>query len=223
MDTIANCMSILNRECLADGRFRAGLAQHGPLAWSHEQVEQSFAQAWADRPSGPLWVFGYGSLIWNPMMPFDEHCNATLRGWHRSFCLRSISGRGTPAQPGRMLSLQAGGQVDGVALRVPADTCEQELRLLWTREMSSGTYVPLWHPLELAEGRDAIALVFVANAEHQQHDADDSPATAAAAIASAQGAFGPNIDYLLRLHHAMAARGINDPYIEAVVAQTHAR
>jgi cation transport protein ChaC len=194
------------------------LAQHGPLAWTPEQVEQNFAQAWAERPAGPLWVFGYGSLIWNPLMSFDAQCNATLRGWHRSFCLRSISGRGSPSQPGRMLSLQPGGQVDGIALRLPADTCEQELRLLWTREMSSGTYLPLWHALELADGRTATAIVFVAHAGHPQHDTDDTPATVAAAIASAHGAFGPNIDYLLKLHQALHARGLADPYIDAVVA-----
>ena len=52
-----------------------------------------------------LWVFGYGSLIWNPGFPHVETALATLPGFHRSFCMRSIHHRGSVAAPGLVLAL----------------------------------------------------------------------------------------------------------------------
>ncbi|MCE2749325.1 MAG: gamma-glutamylcyclotransferase, partial [Rhodobacter sp.] len=33
--------------------------------------------------TGRLWVFGYGSLIWNPGFPVADRQIARLDGWHR--------------------------------------------------------------------------------------------------------------------------------------------
>src|SRR5215475_1826444 len=98
-------MTILTRENLGNGSYRSGLAMPAHLAWSEAQVEQSLAETWARRPQGPVWVFAYGSLMWNPLIHCAEQRTATLQGWHRSFCLSSISGRGRPERPGRVLSL----------------------------------------------------------------------------------------------------------------------
>src|SRR3989338_3688207 len=70
----------------------------------------------------PLWIFGYGSLIWNPEFPVAERQIARLQGWHRSFCMHSIHHRGTETAPGLVLALdQAAGAVcDGGAFRVQA-------------------------------------------------------------------------------------------------------
>ena len=67
-----------------------------------------------------LWVFGYGSLIWNPGFPVAERRIATLEGWHRSFCMRSIHHRGTVERPGLVLALDRaeGAACTGVAFRV---------------------------------------------------------------------------------------------------------
>ena len=71
-------------------------------------------------PHGPLWVFAYGSLLWNPEFPIAERRIARVSGWHRSFCMRSIHHRGTEADPGLVLALDemAGAHCDGLALRV---------------------------------------------------------------------------------------------------------
>ena len=80
------------------------------LLWSAEQRAASLAATLACRPDdGPVWIFGYGSLMWNPALEFDESCTGTLVGWHRAFCLRLTAGRGTAGQPGRMLALKEGG------------------------------------------------------------------------------------------------------------------
>ena len=65
-----------------------------------------------------MWLFGYGSLIWNPAFAFAEQVPAFVRGWHRRFCLWMPMGRGTPEQPGLMLALDRGGGCRGVAFRV---------------------------------------------------------------------------------------------------------
>ena len=69
-----------------------------------------------------LWVFGYGSLIWNPGFEVEERRIARLPGWHRSFCMSSIHHRGTEEAPGLVLALDEapGEHCDGVAFRVAA-------------------------------------------------------------------------------------------------------
>ena len=57
----------------------------------------------------PVWIFAYGSLIWDPEFSYAESEPALLRGYHRSFCLYSYDYRGTPAQPGLVLGLDRGG------------------------------------------------------------------------------------------------------------------
>lgn len=212
-------MSPLTRENLAAGTLRRLLPLPEQLAWTEAQVAQSFADTWAQRPDdGPVWVFAYGSLIWNPLIVVEAEACATLHGWRRSFCLQSVVGRGCPERPGRMLSLQPGGHTQGVALRLPPGQAEQELRLLWAREMAMGSYRPTWVRLDLHQGADsAWAIAFVANPEHGQHQADDSVAAVAGAVARASGAFGRNIDYLHALAGALAARGLHDDYIAAIV------
>lgn len=212
-------MSMLTRDHLGDGRYLSelGLPQH--IAWSGQQIAQSLAQTLAARPDrGPIWVLAYGSLMWNPLIAFEAEHQATLHGWHRSFCLRSIGGRGSPQHPGRVLSLQPGGHVHGVALRLAEQTAHAELHLLWTREMPTGAYHPVWVPLTLDNGSTATAITFVANTEHTLHEPDDSPVTVARLIAVAAGAFGQNMDYVRALHQALKDRGQSDSYISDVWA-----
>lgn len=210
-------MSLLSRDALDDGSLRDRLAMPPGLAWSEEQVAASLAATLAQRPPGPVWVFGYGSLMWNPLLAFAERQVATLEGWQRSFCMRTITGRGRPEQPGRMLSLEPGGRVHGVALRLRDAEVERELRALWRREMLTGAYQPLWAPLALQRGGTAQAIVFVARPGHPMHEADTSVATVARRVAVAAGAFGPNIDYLHALARALAAEGLHDETVDELL------
>ena len=89
---------------------------------------------------GDLWIFGYGSLMWNPGF---AHCGAEpalLRGWHRSFCVYSRRYRGTPERPGLVLGLDRGGACRGMAFRVNRPAIADALTYLWEREMSGGIY-----------------------------------------------------------------------------------
>jgi glutathione-specific gamma-glutamylcyclotransferase len=81
----------------------------------------------------PVWIFGYGSLIWDPEFTYAETAAALLHGYHRSFCLYSYDYRGTPAQPGLVLGLDRGGSCRGVAFRLSFDALADRV---WLREMS---------------------------------------------------------------------------------------
>ena len=87
--------------------------------------------AWRDGGE-PVWVFAYGSLLWDGGLPTAAAEPALLRGYHRSFCLYSYDYRGTAARPGLTLGLDHGGSCRGAVLRLPADALDR----VWQREMS---------------------------------------------------------------------------------------
>ncbi|HEX9858136.1 MAG TPA: gamma-glutamylcyclotransferase, partial [Paracoccaceae bacterium] len=118
-----------------------------------------------------LWVFGYGSLIWNPGFPVAETRLARLTGWHRSFCMRSIHYRGTVADPGLVLALDraAGAHCDGLALRVAAGAEEETLASLRERELISSAYLEEWLMVDLAGGGQVETLAYVIDPGHEQY------------------------------------------------------
>jgi cation transport protein ChaC len=188
------------------------------VRWTPARIEQSMRDTLGARPdTGDLWIFGYGSLIWNPVCQFDIQHKAILEGWHRSFCLRTIAGRSSPQLPGRMLSLEPGGITEGVALRLPARALENELPLLWIREMPTGAYRPTWSPIAMEDGTRPTALTFVADRNHQLYEPNASVASVAAFIASACGPLGTNADYLFKLKESLASWNVADSYVDNLV------
>src|SRR5437588_8944484 len=98
----------------------------------------------------PVWVFAYGSLMWNPEMQFAERRPALLRGYNRSFCLYSRDYRGTPERPGLVLGLDRGGSCRGIAYRLPEQGLGPAIDRVWAREMAGREYrmrpVTVWTP-----------------------------------------------------------------------------
>lgn len=181
---------------------------------SDEELSASLSATLAAKPKGAgWWVFGYGSLLWNPIFPIAEARPALLRGLHRSFCLWSLASRGTVAAPGLVLALVPGGSCKGVAYRLPSPLAIDELHLLWRREMVVGGYMPRWVKLETA-GKPIVALAFTMKRNHPQHAGVLSLDRQATIIASACGHLGTSQDYLERTRIALVAHGIVDPYLE---------
>ena len=87
-----------------------------------------------------VWIFGYGSLMWDPGFAYVEARSALLRGYHRRFCVFSHRYRGTPERPGLVLGLDRGGCCRGIAYRVAASDVAAALHYLWEREMGNRTY-----------------------------------------------------------------------------------
>ncbi|QKJ86964.1 Gamma-glutamylcyclotransferase [Paramixta manurensis] len=190
------------------------------LLWTGEQRAASLAATLACRPdNSPVWIFGYGSLMWNPVFEAEEIAAATLNGWHRAFCLRLTAGRGTASQPGRMLALKQGGKTSGLAFCLPEARLHDELELLWKREMVTGCYLPTWCDLLLDDGRKVTALVFVMDPRHPLYEADTCVTTIAPLIARASGPLGTNAQYLFSLEQELVKRGMDDECLRDLVQQ----
>lgn len=211
---------MLTRELIASGGH-LNLLKDGDRRrlWSEEQLEASLAATLAKKPSGSalVWVFAYGSLIWNPMILYDDRHWATLTGWRRRFSLRMTLGRGSEEHPGRMLAIEPGaGSIRGVVLSVQTDGVHDELRLLWRREMLTGAYAPEWVTVTLDDGRQVDALIFASNPGHPHYEEDHSVATVAPLIAAACGPYGSNAEYVLRLHHELHLALSDDADVDAL-------
>ncbi len=165
----------------------------------------------------PLWVFGYGSLIWNPGFPFAERRPARLRGFRRAFCLRSIRYRGTPEAPGLVLALDPAETETcaGLAFRVaPQDEAEVRAYLHF-REMATDSYLETFQTVEVEGAGPVQALAYVMDVTHAAY-ARLSLEEQAAIIARAEGPAGPNRDYLHRTVEHLEALGLADPELEAL-------
>jgi glutathione-specific gamma-glutamylcyclotransferase len=167
------------------------------------------------------WVFGYGSLIWDPGFVPAERRIARIHGWHRSFCMRSIHYRGTAADPGLVLALDRapGAQCDGVAFRMVAGAEEETLAYLRDREMISDAYLEAHLPVSLQGGTEVLAVTYVINQANGQYCGRLSPDEQAAIIARSAGVRGPNRDYLYATVAHLADLGIGDAELDALAAR----
>jgi cation transport protein ChaC len=179
------------------------------------QIESMLASA--PRP-GPVWVFAFGSLIWNPAFLFDGRRVATVHGWHRQFCLWVRAGRGSPERPGLMLSLESGGSCRGVAYRLAPGTERAELDVLWRREMMTHAYRPVWAVARTPDG-PVPAIAFAANREHERYAPGLDADTVAARLAEAAGPLGRGCDYLFDTVRHLRELGLRDRALEALEAR----
>ncbi len=182
-----------------------------PEDWrrSDESRDESRRETLRDRWGQDIWVFGYGSLMWDPAFRFAEVRRATLTGYHRRFCLRSEVGRGTPEKPGLMAGLDLGGVCNGLVFRVEADRLEEESHYIWRREMLLRSYAPEFLPMETGQGA-VEAMAFVVNRDNPLLLPPMDLAETARRIAQAEGYLGPNIDYLENLASAFEVLGMED-------------
>jgi glutathione-specific gamma-glutamylcyclotransferase len=191
----------LSREAILDGTFlktvRAAVAKLGRSAQvrTDAQIDALAASAMATRPTtGDIWIFSYGSLMWNPTFRYVERRDAVLQGWHRKFCLRSPIGRGTPEHPCLMLALEQGDRTYGVGFRLPVEEQATELSLVFRREMFGNAYVDRWVTIETGDGSHS-AITFVANAKFEGYAGSMTNEEIAAAIVAAKGIGETCVDY----------------------------
>ena len=164
-----------------------------------------------------LWVFAYGSLIWDPGFPVQRRLNARVEGYRRGFFMRSVHHRGTPDEPGLVLALdRADGSVcQGSLLEVPKGSEEHTLNYLRERELISSAYVETRLVAE-SDGNRYQAVTFVVDRKHPQYVTGLSVAEQAAIITKAKGGRGTNSDYLWSTYVALQDAGINDPELEEI-------
>lgn len=159
----------------------------------------------------PLWVFGYGSLLWNPGFEVAERQIATLPDYARSFCMLSIHHRGTEDAPGLVLALDEakGGSCLGVALRAAPGTEAATLDMLRERELISSAYYEAVLSITLQDARQVKAVSYVIDRGHEQY-CNFTLEEQAQIIAKAVGGRGPNTEYLHNTAAHLAQIGIED-------------
>lgn len=168
------------------------------------------------------WVFGYGSLMWNPGFPFVEQKPATLAGYHRAFCIFSHHHRGTWDTPGLVLGLDKGGRCPGVAYRVAPENWAATVAYLNERELVGGyPYTPM--VVEVTTATEPIAaFTYVADPENPNYAGTRSPEETVQIINAATGIGGRNRDYLVELVRKMEALGFQDPDLHRLLTLVEA-
>lgn len=159
-----------------------------------------------------MWIFGYGSLIWDPGFEVSDRQIASLPGYRRSFCMRSIHHRGTMEEPGLVLALDAVPDeiCQGVALRVEPEQSQTVLNYLRERELISSAYLERMLGVELAGGRRVEAVTYVIDPHHVQYCGGLELEEQAQIIARAVGGRGPNTEYLYKTSAHLDQLGIRD-------------
>jgi glutathione-specific gamma-glutamylcyclotransferase len=209
-----------SRDWLAD-LDRVARENGYPDNWRLSDAEREATRADVlARKGKDLWVFAYGSLMWDPGIHIVEIRTATLSGFHRSFCLKSQMGRGSRDRPALMAALDCGGACNGLALRIPAEHVDRETQILWQREMLAGSYVPTFVAVETPQGAIAEAVTFVINrrsSRYVQLDIEE----AAHLIATGRGARGTCLEYLENVAERLDLLGLDDPAIRDLRRRVH--
>lgn len=187
----------------------------GPEPGRHDPTDAEFAQMAAKvlegAPEGDLWLFAYGSLIWNPGHDFVEHSRAIALGWHRSFCLTLTRWRGTREVPALMMALDRGGSCTGIAYRLPPGDRLKQIEMLLRRETDGipATNVARWITVSTDRG-PVRALAFVASRTGPAYVGPQPHAVAAQVIARAAGHWGAAATYLQKTVEKLDEHGIRD-------------
>ena len=160
----------------------------------------------------PLWVFGYGSLMWNPGFPFRQRVLATLPGYARTFCMRSIHHRGTEADPGLVLALDKHPELvcRGLAYAVTPEDSAETLDYLRERELISSAYLEKRLEIDLDDRGRVEAVAYVVDPHHVQYCGSLPLEEQARIIAQAVGGRGPNVEYLHNTVEHLVELGIED-------------
>ena len=168
-----------------------------------------------------MWVFGYGSLVWNPGFEPQEKVIARLPDFHRSFCMRSIHHRGTDENPGLVLALDAvpGGHCAGLGMSVAADQADAVLEYLRERELISSAYLERNLEIDLDDGRRVEAVTYVVDPDHVQYCGGIALEEQAQIIARAVGGRGPNTEYLYNTTAHLKELGIDDDDLDWLVGR----
>ena len=168
-------------------------------------------------PEGDLWIFAYGSLMWNPGFSYVEQHPALLHGFHRALCVWSHVHRGTPKHPGMVLGLDRGGSCRGYAFRIAAADKTAITEYLYAREMPTTIYRATLHPIRLQDQQQPVsALTFVVDNDHQQYAGKSNAEHFARQIHRASGISGSSREYLYNTLQHLQELGIRDQHLDKI-------
>ncbi len=163
-----------------------------------------------------VWVFGYGSLMWNPDFKLADKRTGIVSGYHRRLCLKSIVYRGTPDYHGLVFGLDKGGSCQGMAYRIATENIQSELQIIWEREMFAETYIPTWVSVK-SDWETVSAITFVINQEHEHYLPDLELEEIAERVVKAEGTCGTCHDYVQNTVKSLHQLGLRDPTLEQLL------
>jgi glutathione-specific gamma-glutamylcyclotransferase len=171
-----------------------------------------------------LWVFGYGSLMWQPGFPYLERVPARLIGLRRALCVYSFVHRGTPEKPGLVLGLDRGGACRGIAYRVAAAERDATVLYLREREQVTSVYVETMRRITLATAppQDVTALAYMVDRGHVQYAGRLSLDRQLHLVRQGHGRSGANRDYVLSTVSEIEAQGFRDSELHAIAERLKA-
>jgi len=206
----------LNRESIRDGEVFRMLKQQQHVTnirpLTDAERAASLAEFFDASPASDVWVFGYGSLIWNPAIHYSEKRTARVWGYHRSFCLQTPLGRGTPENPGLVLALDKGGSCNGMVFKLPAGREKDELSVVWDREMALDSYSAVWVRAMSPDG-PVNAVTFVMNRDTERYVGRLPEDRIVDHLATAEGYLGTCAEYLENTVTHMREAGIRDRHL----------
>ncbi len=160
------------------------------------------------------WVFGYGSLIWNPGFSYISSMKGQLLGAHRCLCIYSHHHRGTKDNPGLVFGLRQGGSCHGKAFQIAAKNWTETLDYLREREQVSSVYKEAMRLVKLENGEKIQALTYLADQNHIQYAGDLAIEEQLRLIKSAKGIGGDNIEYVQNTASHLKQMNITDKKLE---------
>ncbi|MFD0979603.1 gamma-glutamylcyclotransferase [Tropicimonas aquimaris] len=160
--------------------------------------------------SGDLWIFGYGSLMWNPALLFAEVRRAHVANHARRLILVEYrGGRGTAEAPGLMATLDSGDGCDGLAFRIAAADVETETDILFQREMLAPGYLARFIPARIGD-EEVRVLSFLADHDVPDVRPDLTHEEQVRYVAHGAGDLGTSRDYLASIVGHLGELGIVD-------------
>lgn len=192
--------------------------------WRHpDDLREARRQAFlGNRLTDDVWVFAYGSLMWDPAFHHAEVRVGRIEGYARRFCLKDTFGaRGTPDTPGLMAALDRGPSCTGLVFRIPAALADRETEVVWRREAINDTYRPVFLPVATAQGA-VEALTFVANHAARDIAPGLTRAEQVRYLATGTGTIGTSRAYLENIAAQFAALGIEDAEVAGLLAEVRA-
>lgn len=200
------------------------IARGAPQNWrkSDEEIERSRRQFLAGHQNRDLWVFAYGSLMWDPGFKFNDIRHAHTDSYTRRLCLLDmLGGRGSRSAPGLMAALDEGSGCDGLIFHISKDEIAAETRIIWRREMLISSYKPRFITVTTALG-DVEALAFIANHDSERICPQLDREQQIKYIATGAGILGTSLEYLETLVRNLGALGIEDSDVSSLLRDAQA-
>lgn len=161
-----------------------------------------------------LYVFAYGSLLWNPTINFEQQIIGKIFGFHRSFCMLTKLGRGSYENPGLMLGLDRGGSCKGILFKLKKKNALKNIDILFKREMVTKAYVPKLLNAYLKNRKKVRAITFTVDKKHKNYYKERCYFEKIKLITKASGFLGSCLEYLKNTSESLDELNISDKEIK---------